>query len=297
MCSGNSYIFHVSLLFVTGAVLAVEVHFENKDSGFFLKHTPRWNGAGPPPEPMGTTLPGALLSLDRFTVLQGSAPASVRATYGPFSTKQTVPARYAVPDPLEPPRRNASLSELQEATAHRLDVSAHLVFRELPRDAPVLRVLFHTGGEGGARRAATRPRRVCITLHANLGSKSLTATCGPEGEEGACLAEITIPAAWWPADGKGKRPPRTVRLAYSATEASGGDSGEDACGRVSVQPAWPLGSVTLAGARAGYREARAGDAALLLPRASLYPHSRVHLPFVVRRDSSHNIGHVVIRSV
>ncbi|KAI5641773.1 mature oligodendrocyte transmembrane protein [Phthorimaea operculella] len=191
------------------AAFAVEVHFENKDSGFFLKHTARWSGAGPPPEPMGTALPGALLSLDRFTVLQGSAPASVRATYGPFSTKQTVPARYAVPDPLEPPRRNATLLELQEATAHRLDVSAHLVFRELPRDAPVLRVLFHTGGEGGARRAAARPRRVCITLHATFGTKTLTATCGPEGEEGACLAELTVPAAWWPSDGKGKRPPRT----------------------------------------------------------------------------------------
>ncbi|RVE54865.1 hypothetical protein evm_000632 [Chilo suppressalis] len=276
-------------------VLSVEVHFENKDSGFFLKHTARWNGAGPPPEPMGTALPGALLSLDRFTVLQGSAPASVRATYGPFSTKQTVPARYAVPDPLEPPRRNATLLELQEATAHRLDVSAHLVFRELPRDAPVLRVLFHTGGEGGARRAAARPRRVCITLHASLGSRTLTATCGPEGEEGACLSELTIPAAWWPADGKGKRPPRTVKLAYSAAEASSGESGDGACGRISVQPAWPLGSVTLAGARAGYREARAGDSALLLPRAPLYPHSRLHLPFVVRRDASHTIGHVIIR--
>ncbi|XP_049867014.1 transmembrane protein 132E isoform X2 [Pectinophora gossypiella] len=283
------------LLLLTGTVLAVEVHFENKDSGFFLKHTARWSGAGPPPEPMGTALPGALLSLDRFTVLQGSAPASVRATYGPFSTKQTVPARYAVPDPLEPPRRNATLLELQDATAHRLDVSAHLVFRELPRDAPVLRVLFHTGGEGGARRAAARPRRVCITLHATFGTKTLTATCGPEGEEGACLAELTVPAAWWPADGKGKRPPRTVRLAYSAAEASGGEGGESACGRVSVQPAWPLGTVTLAGARAGYREARAGDAALLLPRAPLYPHSRLHLPFVVRRDASHTIGHVVIR--
>ncbi|XP_061383404.1 LOW QUALITY PROTEIN: transmembrane protein 132E [Danaus plexippus] len=283
------------LLLLTGIVLGVEVHFENKDSGFFLKHTARWNGAGPPPEPMGTALPGALLSLDRFTVLQGSAPASVRATYGPFSTKQTVPARYAVPDPLEPPRRNATLVELQDATAHRLDVSAHLVFRELPKDAPVLRVLFHTGGEGGARRAAARPRRVCITLHATIGTKTLTATCGPEGEEGACLAELTVPAAWWPADGKGKRPPKTMKLAYSAAEASSGETGEGVCGKVSVQPAWPLGSVTLAGARAGYREARAGDCALLLPRAPLYPHFRLHLPFVVRRDASHTIGHVVIR--
>ncbi|XP_041976905.1 transmembrane protein 132E isoform X2 [Aricia agestis] len=293
-CPKGSIMRRLVLLLLAGAALGVEVHFENKDSGFFIKHTARWNGAGPPPEPMGTALPGALLSLDRFTVLQGSAPASVRATYGPFSTKQTVPARYAVPDPLEPPKRNASLIELQDATAHRLDVSAHLVFRELPRDAPVLRVLFHTGGEG-ARRAAARPRRVCITLHASLGTKTLTTTCGPEGEEGACLAELTVPAAWWPADGKGKRPPRTMKLAYSAAEASSGETGEGICGKVSVQPAWPLGTVTLVGARAGYRESRAGDSALLLPRAPLYPHFRFHLPFVVRRDSGHTIGHVVIR--
>lgn len=272
------------------------MHFENKDSGFFLKHTARWSGSGPQPEAPGSAPGGALLSLDRFTVLQGSAPASVRATYGPFSTKQTVPARYAVPDPLEPPRRNASLIELQEATSHRLDVSAHLVFRELPRDAPVLRVLFHTGGEGGARRAGGRPRRVCVTLHATLGSRTLTATCGPEGEQGACLAELTVPAAWWPADGKGKRPPRTVRLAYSATEA-GTEDGENACGRVSVQPAWTLGGVTLVGPRAGYREARAGDAALLLPRAPLYPHSQLHLPFVIRREEQSSVSHVVVRLV
>lgn len=75
----------------------VNVHFENKDGGFFLKQSPRQHFQ---PTPETATTSGALLSVDRFTVFQSSQPISVRATYGPFSTKQTVPARYVVPDPL-----------------------------------------------------------------------------------------------------------------------------------------------------------------------------------------------------
>ncbi|KAJ9590654.1 hypothetical protein L9F63_016325, partial [Diploptera punctata] len=99
----------------------VEVHFENKDGGFFLKHTPRQyypavadlagtsGSMGPSPSSRGGLLPSgtgttagsSVLSIDRFTVFQTSQPISIRATYGPFSTKQTVPARYIVPDPLD----------------------------------------------------------------------------------------------------------------------------------------------------------------------------------------------------
>lgn len=84
---------------VTGVAGTVEVHFENKDGGFFLKHTPRQHfpavadlsGLGSREvAPDGS----AVLSVDRFAVFQTSQPLSVRATYGPFSTKQTVPARY-----------------------------------------------------------------------------------------------------------------------------------------------------------------------------------------------------------
>lgn len=39
-----------------------------------------------------------MLSFNRFTVAQANHPVSIRATYGPFSTKQTVPARYIVPE-------------------------------------------------------------------------------------------------------------------------------------------------------------------------------------------------------
>lgn len=43
----------------------------------------------------------SLLSVDRFTIVQTQQPVSIRASYGPFSTKQTVPAKFIVPDAVE----------------------------------------------------------------------------------------------------------------------------------------------------------------------------------------------------
>lgn len=40
------------------------------------------------------------LSANRFTVLRNTQPVSIRAVYGPFSTKQTLPAHYIVADPI-----------------------------------------------------------------------------------------------------------------------------------------------------------------------------------------------------
>lgn len=354
-------------LFVFSDVAAsVEVHFENKDGGFFLKHIPRQyypargtsdtipplstgastnsnnnNAGGAEPSPP----PGSILSIDKFTVFQTSEPVSVRATYGPFSTKQTVPARYIVPDPLDAlpgpeTRRNltaATILDAQELGARHLDMSAHLVGNSVPRDSPVLRVLFHAGSEAGGRRQLlmARHQRVCVVLHASLASPSrgnaasrsssghgysssssssssssaLTAACSPDGENGVCLAQITIPADWWaplpPPDASGrvkvaKSLPRLIQVAYSVLEprteegglgsgGNGGGSGSgsvDATGgsgfcrpRVQIQPVTPLGQVPLAPNKADYKELRADDSlTLLVPHGPLYPRSRLHIP-------------------
>lgn len=86
----------------------VEVHFESADSGFFLKHIRQppvmpeisKNANGKQNTPSSTAY-DSILSTDRFTIVQTTQPVSIRASYGPFSTKQTVPARYIVPDVIE----------------------------------------------------------------------------------------------------------------------------------------------------------------------------------------------------
>lgn len=174
---GNNFQFETqfSLYLIAGFTDSVEVHFESKDGGFFLKHSPRqfypinarpdfgvslpansgispaagsYPGSTPPspsgngPEQQNASSGGSILSVDKFTVFQTSEPVSIRASYGPFSTKQTVPARYIVPDPMDmmpisptsdPRGRNANgtvgnaVLEAQELGTRHLDMSAHVV--------------------------------------------------------------------------------------------------------------------------------------------------------------------------
>ncbi|XP_033220713.1 transmembrane protein 132E [Belonocnema kinseyi] len=343
---------------IAGVAASVDVHFENKDGGFFLKHTPRqYYPAASRPETMtpistvSASPPGAVLSIDKFSVFQTSEPVSVRATYGPFSTKQTVPARYIVPDPLDSlpipdlrkgPSNSTSSSmtmtgtllDAQELGARHLDMSAHLVSTSVARDSPVLRVLFHAGSEATGRRQLLlgRHQRVCVVLHASsnggtgssrlnspsgsgsmdstgsgIGNSPLTAACSPDGEDGVCLAQITIPANWWPplpppdASGRIKVPktlPRTVQLSYSVLEPRSPedaplphvlDSGSSSfCQpRVQIQPVTHLGSVTLAPNREDYKELKTDEyLTLLVPHGPLYPRSRLHVPAFLHSHSS-----------
>ncbi|XP_021914891.1 transmembrane protein 132E isoform X4 [Zootermopsis nevadensis] len=340
----------------TGIVGTVEVHFENKDGGFFLKHVPRQyypavadlagasGGIGSSLEPRGgvpastsTTsnndASSSVLSVDRFTVFQTSQPISIRATYGPFSTKQTVPARYIVPDPLDPlpipekPQLHSSNSstasssvlldmDLTASASHHLDMSAHIVRTEIPRDSPVLRVLFHTGSDPGGRRQLLlrNHQRVCIVLHAVLGERpALTAACSPDGEDGVCLAQVTIPANWWapmpPPDNTGraskpvKTPQRLVQVAYSVLEPRTGTDGEgtkDDGGcipRVQIQPMTPLAAVPLVPARSAYRELRSDDLlTMMVPHAPLYPLSRLHIPVFLQPRPEYPVSVFIIRA-
>ncbi|KAL1489325.1 hypothetical protein ABEB36_014243 [Hypothenemus hampei] len=283
------------------------------DGGFFLKQQPRqhYTGGTGLPDSMGTsTTGGTPLSIDRFTVLQSSQPISVRATYGPFSTKQTVPARYVVPDPM-PLNTTGPAIDLQDQASHHLDMSAHIVRNEVPRDSPVLRVLFHTGTDPGGRRQillAHHHQRVCIILHASMAQKPpLHAACSPDGEDGVCLAQITIPASWWPAmpspekDGRPgklmKTPPRLVQVAYSVLEPWP-DEGEGCHPKMQVQPSVVLGMVPLTPAKGAYKEVALIDAvSMLVPHPPLFPMSRMYVGVLIDRLKSRALTAIVIRVI
>ncbi|XP_060527695.1 transmembrane protein 132C isoform X1 [Cylas formicarius] len=306
--------------FVFGSSLCVNVHFENKDGGFFLKQQPRQHYSGsalgpstiidlPPSTSTGVSSTGQPLSIDRFTVFQSSQPISVRATYGPFSTKQTVPARYVVPDPM-PMNTSGPVIDLQDQAIHHLDMSAHIVRNEVSRDSPILRVLFHTGTDPGGRRQmllARHHQRVCIILHASMGTNApLHAACSPGGEDGVCLAQVTVPASWWPPlptpdkDGRPgkptKTPPRLVQVAYSVLEPWP-DEGEGCHPKMQVQPSVILGMVPLVPAKGAYKELKLLDAlTMLVPHPPLFPMSRLHVSVFVDRLKAKSLTAVVIRA-
>ncbi|KAH0816027.1 hypothetical protein GEV33_006764 [Tenebrio molitor] len=199
--------------------------------------------------------------------------------------------------------------DLQDLATHHLDMSAHIVRNEIPRDSPVLRVLFHTGTDPGGRRQillARHHQRVCIVLHASLGTRPpLHAACSPDGEDGVCLTQITIPSSWWPPlpspdkDGRPgkitKTPPRLVQVAYSVMEPRPDDA-EGCHAKMQIQPSTVLGNVPLVPPKGAYKELKLTDAIMmLLPHPPLFPKSRMHVPVFIDREKAKLLTAIVIR--
>ena len=67
---------------------------------------------------------------------------TIKAEYGPFMTRQTVPTQYIVPDLSESGRQNLGAQDLSSYNTpsvitdfkpHQMDLSAHLVTKEVKR--------------------------------------------------------------------------------------------------------------------------------------------------------------------
>ncbi|CAG0894865.1 unnamed protein product [Cyprideis torosa] len=116
----------------------LKLSFVPSDAGFFLQHPRADEDKGP-----------KVLSVDRFTVRYPTQQTTLKADYGPFSTTQTVPAKWVLltedevwgngtVHTLNPPF-------MSEVASSALEISAHLVTPVVYRDIPTLRVLFHAG--------------------------------------------------------------------------------------------------------------------------------------------------------
>lgn len=128
-------------------------------------------------------------------------------------------------------------------TTNYLDISASLVRSYIPRDSPVLRVLFHGATDAGVY---LQRRKICILLHVTLEShKPLRNHCMPDGDDNVCVAEVVIPADWWPKlsppgkDGHTntvKTPQPLVQVSYSVFEPPAKNP-EQCEPKVQIQPA------------------------------------------------------------
>lgn len=128
-------------------------------------------------------------------------------------------------------------------TTNYLDISASLVRSYIPRDAPVLRVLFHGATDAGVY---LQRRKICILLHIALDAhKTLRGRCMPDGDDNVCVAEVVIPANWWPKlsppdkDGRTntvKQPQPMVQVSYSVFEPPAKNP-EQCEPKVQIQPA------------------------------------------------------------
>lgn len=112
----------------------------------------------------------------------------------------------------------------------------------IPRDSPVIRVLFHAGADPGGH---LQRQKICVLLHVSMDAKTpLKGRCMPDGEDGVCVAEVIIPSNWWPPlpppdkDGRSvifKVPQKFVQVSYSVFEPPSRNS--ELCEpKVQIQP-------------------------------------------------------------
>ncbi|XP_065366340.1 transmembrane protein 132B [Calliphora vicina] len=294
----------------------VEVHFESADSGFFLKHSRQppvtpdisTTHSSPLPPLKSRTSYDSVLSVDRFTVVQTTQAVSIRASYGPFSTKQTVPARYIVPDVIENQNdylnnTTAALIELQQSNLH-LDISAHLVSTIVSQDSPVLRVLFHAGADPGGH---LQRQKICVLLHVSSNNHlPIKGRCMPEGEDGVCVAEVVIPFKWFhalpppPKENSNstptKVPQRLVQVSYSVFEPP--VRNPELCEpKVQIQPLTSFVQVPLVTPLEPFKEFHVDESLIiLLPQQPLYPLSKFHVPVFLQQNPEKNISSFTVKA-
>uniref|UniRef100_T1J6G2 Transmembrane protein 132E n=1 Tax=Strigamia maritima TaxID=126957 RepID=T1J6G2_STRMM len=265
------------LLISTDISSGVEVSFESWDAGYFLKPL------------QGESLPEDAEfnhHLDRFTVLHATQINMVRSSYGPFTAKQTVPAMTLL-------HMNDS-NGFQGTTL--LDVSAHIVTKEVRRDQPLLRVLFHLGvGGRDAKVMKLGAHTVCITLVAEREGERLTTTCMPTPRDGTCLAEVTIPAHWWPPldQVQGVKLRNLVHLEYALSEGECSSLFPS----IPTQPTTRLEDVPLSTAHGQYLELKQDEVVrILIPQGLVYPRSRVYVPVYMYPNPAYPIYVFVLRA-
>ncbi|KAH6931924.1 hypothetical protein HPB50_001662 [Hyalomma asiaticum] len=242
-----------------------------------------------PDEPGGVEASSAEPS--RRFALTFSSRITVVAQFGPFSVRQTV---YAA-SPLASAGNQSSSSDGPEPMG---DVTAHLVTPAPRRDQPTLRILFHTGSEVGGP-------SVCVALYAQLGPEQLVSVCQPN-RDGACLAELTLPAAWWPplwaAAHKAHRPTIALRYALVRSSISQECQGQSLRLSASSVPSsgagLSLGRLPLSVAHGSYEELSGGDGVvcLLVPQGPVYPRSKVYVPLLVRPNPAYPLHSFMIRA-
>ncbi|XP_022686153.1 transmembrane protein 132C-like [Varroa jacobsoni] len=222
----------------------------------------------------------------RFALISSNR-ATVRATLGPYSSSQTV-------------YHNRSDA----------DVSAHVVHSVVYRHSPQVRVVFHANQRDF--------RSLCITLYGQLADSkkaSLLAKCQPVKENSACMAELIVPADWWPAawlesgnggsssggaygggsssstgnHKMGKKSKPHIELSYATSDdlncQMGGLNSELKANAAKESPPKHIARLPLSPIHATYEKItlKESPVEVFLPETPFYPNNVVYAPVFVRQ--------------
>lgn len=287
--------FLINFFCISGGYGKIDFTLDGRDNGFFLRtqHVDDRTTST-------TTATADEEEIHRFTLLHSNVPATLRSQFGPFVAKQLVHPAAALP---KSGRNDTTTGDarIESLLEYSGDVTARLVTREVRRDRPVLRVLFHSARASDPKR---RPAQVpedateggklppgdslCVVLYVHNRDQHLMAACSPsESRDGVCLAQATLPVSWWPPlESPAWKSPKTqrtwVRVEYAVLQGGSLECSDSAALPVSVPAGLPsvyLDDVSLSGVHGSYEEVKSDDVVrILVPQGPVYPKSKVYVP-------------------
>lgn len=186
----------ILLIFVLiGTPSAVEINFEDRKDGYFLK--PVYHRYRP-----------AERNVERETFIL-THPAELyklRAELGHFSVYQAVPSDFVQGT------YSSDITGLDDHFGHKsmhrqiifnMDVSAHLVTEKVFLEQPLLQVLIHAQPLLGRKKEDLiysyygYSQQWCGQLFVQQGTEQFSSVCVLTEEHDACVAGIHLPEAWW----------------------------------------------------------------------------------------------------
>ena len=264
---------------ISGVAIRLDMSFDQRDAGYFLKPLFR-----------GNDVFSLNLQEKHFVVTNPVGPVSVDARYGPFTVQQQVPASL-----LRDSLGNQS-QLLGNMLVGSLEVTAHVVARTLVRDRPILQVLFHGDHASVERRSSSKIRgegfsnnssnaQWCMQVHVVRSPlQELSSVC-VLGDD-VCLADVTLPTAWWDSTITGGDSPRNVDVYYSAFRADKNSRCSEANAGSSEWIRRYVATVTLTHGQVTYQELKEDHHILVyVPQASFYPGSRFRVPIKLQAES------------
>ena len=130
----------------------------------------------------------------------------IKAQNGPFESQQTI-SRQLLDAVYARSRNNNSI--MHQSIVHNMDISAHVVSKEISPKLPRLQVLVHASQH--TKLTSSSGQYWCVQVFVEANEEELSSVCILSEKTKVCVAGLDLPAEWWTGNGT------SVKVSYSFT--------------------------------------------------------------------------------
>lgn len=170
-----------SSIFSGAGVHSIELSLENPTDGFFLRDFKNKN------------VPDESLVSKTFVLSQQPGLHKIKSQYGPFESHHTL-SRGLLDVALSRGRKNNSL--MHRTIVYNMDVSVHIVSKDISPKIPKLQILVHTSplSQGTTKDFESH---WCAQFFAEANGEEVSSICIITEKDRVCVASLDLHKEWW----------------------------------------------------------------------------------------------------